>query len=255
MVSPLRSDARLAVARVVSDLEVDDEVKKNFKVMRYPVIKGDAKVRLFKQRVAWYQQEFNFSLQKADNWTSAEFKAVLSSEDEWTDQNDPGQIFEWLENSGLSQSRITQLKDDTKRFFATVDNGLIRKTPMKTYPKLRYSTTTNLQLFKQNEVPEKLDFWTQNAGKLINIVTQDWFKVIFFRILERVLYNVTFAIKHYFNLYNSSHSKEAFQLRMNREKTLLKRPRLFFRHPTLVKRPNQPLILTVTPSGTGLPNK
>ena len=173
MISPLRSDARLAVARVVTDLEVDDESTTNFKVMRYPVIKGDAKAKLFRQRVAWYQQELNFSPERADNWVTAEFRAVLSSEDEWTNQEDPGDIFEWLDASGLSQSRLWKLKDDTKRFFATVDNGLIRKTPMKTYQKLRYSTSTNLQLYKHNEVPEKLDFWTQNAGKLINIITQE----------------------------------------------------------------------------------
>ena len=94
-------------------------------------------------------------------------------------QEDPGQLVDYLCNSRsprddpLDQDFLNKVKSDTKRFFVLADDGLIQKTPMKTYQQMRYGTTSCLNLLRGAELPDKMDYWSHNAGKLINIITQD----------------------------------------------------------------------------------
>ena len=160
------------MGQVVTDLEVDDEKQTPYKNMRLPYLHGNTKNSLVQQRTKWFQNKLNFSLEKADDWAADEFKALLATQDELINRDDPGQIFDRLLSLGISNSKIKFLKAETKKFFALASSGLIKQTPMKTYPKLRYSTTTRIDLLKDDERPEKMDFWTLNAGKMINIITQ-----------------------------------------------------------------------------------
>ena len=172
---PLRGDVKLSVARIVTDLEVDNERETPFKLMRYPLVFGNKKKELQDAREKWFIRELDFSQVMADQWTTNEFKVFFGTEDEWIDKEDPGQTIEALRDFGFEEEKLVKLASDTKKFFALADSGLIRKTPMKTFQKNRYSVTTRTDLLVAKELPEKMDFWTINAGKLNNILTQALF--------------------------------------------------------------------------------
>ena len=182
MLGPARGDVKLAVARIVNDLEVVDERRTPFKLMRYPLIVGDKRKKLLDTRISWLQEVIGMSYVDADQWAHFEFKAFFSTEDDLIDQEDPGQLLDYLQRSRsprddpLDQSFLDKVKSETKRFFVLADDGFIRKTPMKTYQQLRYGTTSRIDLLRGAELPDKMDYWSHNAGKLINIITQDSFK-------------------------------------------------------------------------------
>ena len=167
------------MARIVNDLEVPDEAKVPFKLMRYPVISGEKRKLLFEARAKWFKDKLGLNDADADHWTSIEFKAFFSTEDNLIDQSDPGDLVDYLvsiksiTDEPWDPNFLEEVKRETERFFVSADDGLIRKTPMKTYPQMRYGTTTRIDLLRDAELPDKLDYWSHNAGKFINIITQE----------------------------------------------------------------------------------
>ena len=160
-----------------------DERRTPFKLMRYPVVYGDKRKKLLDTRIAWLQDVAKMNFVDAEQWAHFEFKAIFSTEDNLVNHEDPGQLVDYLISSKsprddpLEQEFLDKIKSDTKRFFALADDGVIRKTPMKTYQQLRYGTTSRLDLLRGSELPDKMDYWSHNAGKLINIITQEGFQI------------------------------------------------------------------------------
>ena len=122
LIMPLRGDTKLAVARIVTDLEVENERDCQIKLMRYPLIKGNKYSQLLDIRTNWFIKNFNFKHAEAEAWASNEFKAFFSTEDIWMSLPDPGHIFERLPKeafSSLEQENIlrSETKDSFKIYF------------------------------------------------------------------------------------------------------------------------------------------
>ena len=87
---PFNNNCKMAVVRVISDLEVDDESSTPFKTMRYPIENAGKHQELLAQRTAWFRKELQFDESKASQWATQEFTAFYGTQDELVDSSDPG---------------------------------------------------------------------------------------------------------------------------------------------------------------------
>ena len=72
------------IARIVNDLEVDDESRTPFMEMRYPYEDGNRHKRLLAQRTTWLMKILGFDKPKAAEWAENEFTALPKNIDKWT---------------------------------------------------------------------------------------------------------------------------------------------------------------------------
>ena len=87
---PFNSNCKMAVVRVITDLEVDDETAVPFKTMRYPIENAAKHQELLAQRISWFRKELEFPEPKANEWATAEFTALYGTHDDLVDRSDPG---------------------------------------------------------------------------------------------------------------------------------------------------------------------
>ena len=170
--APFRADVRLNVARIVTDCEVDDESKQPFKDMRYPLENGVLHQELLAQRNAWFQKELGFDQTEAAEWTNKEFTAFFGTLDELVKKSDPARLIYHLRNNDFDQNLITKAQKETEAFYATVFDGLILTTPMKTYAKHRFYHGIESDLYNANECPEPVEYWVANTPAINNWLSQ-----------------------------------------------------------------------------------
>lgn len=170
--APFRADGKERLGFLITDLEVNDESKDPFKVMRYPLEDGKKHQQLLTQREAWFTKFLQFETPKAKEWTRLEFSAFYSTQNELLNEHDPGNTIAKLQQEKYNEDLVNAAAIDTRKFFAQAQKGLIRTTPMKTYPKFSYYSGMNLDLYREGEFPKPLSIWALNAPKLVNIITQ-----------------------------------------------------------------------------------
>ena len=165
------------MARIITDLEVDDERAVPFRKMRYPIDDGKKHNALKQERSNWFISTFentdgSFTREEAENWTKAEFEAFFTTQDHLVNKRDPGDTISKLLLRNLNDDVIRKAKDETRRFYQKVHEGLIAETPMKTYIKRRYYTGADIKLLKNTEQPPPASIWACNATRLANIIAQ-----------------------------------------------------------------------------------
>ena len=111
---PMRANSKLDVARVVCDLEIDEESKQPFKPMRYPIDDGQRHQKLLGIRSNWFVQKLGFSREDANEWANLEFMAFYGTEQNLVYMNDPGNTISKLIARGLDPVLILEAKKDTK---------------------------------------------------------------------------------------------------------------------------------------------
>ena len=178
IVFPVRASTKLDIARIVSDLEVDDEHNQPFKSMRYPLAPGPKYKQLLAERTAWFMANCNLPEDRAESLAKTEFTAFYGTQNHLVNLDDPGQIVQKLTDMD-AEFDANLVKEHTKRFFALAQKDLILMTPMKTYQKQRYYPGLNIDLLKDNEWPEPVGMWTANGFNLTNIISQVNLKGIF----------------------------------------------------------------------------
>ena len=171
--SPLRSDNKIRVLSIVSDIEVDNETQEEFKMMRYPIEDGKKHANLFATRSNWFCTTLDFDRVTANEWTTVEFNAFYSTSPDLVNTRDPGNTIGKLRTEfDFSDSQIRKAEIETKIFFQMAQSGLIALTPMKTYAKHRYHSGANTSLLNENECPVPVSFWTANGYRFANILSQ-----------------------------------------------------------------------------------
>ena len=169
---PVRGATKLDIIRIINDIEVDDESAKPFKQMRYPIEDGQKHQNLIATRTAWFQKTLDFDAEKAAKWTEEEFTALFGTEQQLMDPSDPGDTIAKLSDLNLPNDLLAKAKQETRKFFAAAEKGLILLTPMKTYPKQRYHPGVNTDLLYGKEWPDPMSYWTANTENMSNILTQ-----------------------------------------------------------------------------------
>ena len=92
--TPLRSDNKIRLLSIVSDLEVEDEKRVPFRLMRYPIEDGKKHSELFAKRSNWFVTECQFDRKTANEWTTVEFNAFYGTQPEMVKKEDPGNTVE-----------------------------------------------------------------------------------------------------------------------------------------------------------------
>ena len=169
---PFRGDCKMAIRRIVEDLEVDDEQSQPFKRMRYPIEDGQKHKKLMDFRQKWFVDRLNFDEEKASEWTNIEFTAFSGTHKDLVDLHDPGHTITKLVSEGVDPKLIAEAQIETKKFFSQVQDGMILITPMKTYQKNRFYHGMDLDAIKLTEWPPAVSFWTANSPALANQITQ-----------------------------------------------------------------------------------
>ena len=159
---------------IISDLEVEDEKRVPFRLMRYPIEDGKTHSELFARRSNWFVTACQFDRKVANEWTTTEFNAFYGTQSSMVNMDDPGNTIEKLRQLNFSDLNISKAEIETTNFFQLAQKGLIAMTPMKTYAKHRYHSGANTKLLDESvfEAPHPVSFWVANGARLANVLSQ-----------------------------------------------------------------------------------